>query len=84
MSTRPETFQWFSEAAEAAIRHAIQPQSTSYGSEHPDAHESYQCDECPAEFGFQPADFRCPLCKHGLRGVVTIHFYPPQPPDDES
>lgn len=79
-----ETFQWFSAEAEAAIRKAIEPIPTGpMNAETPDGGESYQCENCPAEFHFQPEGFKCPLCGRGLTGTVTINFYPPQPPEEE-
>lgn len=81
-----ETFQWFTPEAEEAIRAAIAPQpmgkaSREAGYTSPDGGESYECENCPAEFHFQPEGFKCPLCGRGLTGTVTINFYPPQPPD---
>lgn len=79
-----ETFQWFSAEAEEATRKAIEPiPRFSSTNDHPDGGESYACVECPAEFGFQPKDFKCPICGRGLTGTVTINFYPPQPPEEE-
>lgn len=84
MSTKEETWQWFSPEAEQAIREALKPiPRFSSSNDHPDGGESYQCESCPAEFGFQPEGFICPICKRGLTGTVTINFYPPQPPEDE-
>lgn len=48
----------------------------------PDAGSSYDCDSCPASFGFIPEGGLCPLCKGRLTGEITINFYPHHPDDD--
>lgn len=79
------TYQFFSPEAEAAIKKAMEPISDSRmsGWNGPEGGETYDCESCPASFGFQPEDFKCPLCQGRLTGEATVHFYPPYEDDEE-
>lgn len=81
-----EPYQWFDEHAEAALRRAVEPVIDVYGNGthfKPDGGTSYDCESCPATFGFLPEDMLCPLCHGQLTGQVTVNFYLPYPPEPE-